>query len=177
MKEWRMEIAVSLDGIELIFFIAAHMVSSFRFVTKTVFIEHQCFSYCWTVLIQQQGLFYFFFPSTNRLRVEESGTQPGQPSPTDQRHSLPYNIMLSNKTLSEQPLHEKLAGHWSAGGDSCFCITLFFFPTPSLIKLSSRWTMSFLTFNYPILSLISVNKSEMYGGSAASQGQPTTRSQ
>lgn len=43
----------------LIFFIAAHMVLYFGFVTKTVVITHQCFVYCWPVLAQHQGSLSF----------------------------------------------------------------------------------------------------------------------
>jgi len=39
-------VTLVLAGIELIFFMVAHMVLCFGFVTKTVFITHQCFSYC-----------------------------------------------------------------------------------------------------------------------------------
>lgn len=39
-------------GWELIFFTAACMVR-----TKTALITHQCFSYCWAVLTEHQGLF------------------------------------------------------------------------------------------------------------------------
>jgi len=35
------------------------MVLLFGFVTKTAWITQGCFSYCWTVLAQHQGLFSF----------------------------------------------------------------------------------------------------------------------
>ena len=49
---------LGLAGMELIFFIEACMVLRFRFVTRTVLITHQCFSYCWTVLEPHQGLLF-----------------------------------------------------------------------------------------------------------------------
>ena len=46
-----------LSGTELIFFLVASMGLCFGFVLKTVFIIQGCFSYCWAVLTQSQGLF------------------------------------------------------------------------------------------------------------------------
>ena len=43
---------------ELIFFTAPHVVLCFRFVTETMLITH-CFSYCWGVFAQHQGLLLF----------------------------------------------------------------------------------------------------------------------
>jgi len=48
-----------LSEIELIFFIVASMRLCFGFVLKTVLITQTCFSYCWAVLTQSQGLFCF----------------------------------------------------------------------------------------------------------------------
>ena len=45
-----------LAGIELIFFIVASMGMCFAFVLRTVLIAQGCFSYCWAVLTQSQGL-------------------------------------------------------------------------------------------------------------------------
>jgi len=44
-----------LAGMELTFFIAAHIVLRFGFVAKTVLITHQCFSFCRVALEQSQG--------------------------------------------------------------------------------------------------------------------------
>ena len=41
---------LGLAVMELIFFIASHMVLCFGFVTKTALLTHRCFSYCSTVL-------------------------------------------------------------------------------------------------------------------------------
>ena len=46
-----------LAGVELIFLIVASMGLSFGFVLETVLITQGCFSYCWAVLTQSQGLF------------------------------------------------------------------------------------------------------------------------
>lgn len=43
----------------LFFFPASSVVLCFRQVTKTALITHQCYSCCWTLLTQHQGIFCF----------------------------------------------------------------------------------------------------------------------
>jgi len=50
---------------ELFFFTVADMGPCFEFVLETVLIIRGCFSCCWTVLTQSQGLFSFSQHSPN----------------------------------------------------------------------------------------------------------------
>jgi len=53
-----------LDGMEFIFFIA-YGAFYFKFMIITALIIYQCLSYCWTVLIQHQGLLCFSLCSSS----------------------------------------------------------------------------------------------------------------
>lgn len=48
-----------LAGMGLTFFTGAHIVLCFRSVTKTMLIVNQCFSYCLTMFVENQGLLCF----------------------------------------------------------------------------------------------------------------------
>lgn len=50
---------LGLAGMELAFFMAAYIVLRFRFVARKVLIIHQCFNYCWSVLVQHHSLLHF----------------------------------------------------------------------------------------------------------------------
>lgn len=63
---------LDLARIKLIFVIVADMVLSFRFVTNTVLIPYQYFSFCGTVFAQHQGLLFFSAPPVMRLGVYKS---------------------------------------------------------------------------------------------------------
>lgn len=52
---------LGLAEMEWTFFIAAHVVLWFDFVTKPVWITQQCFGYSWTVLEQCQGFLWSLF--------------------------------------------------------------------------------------------------------------------
>lgn len=107
-----------LDGIELNFFIVAHILLCFGFVTKGVLIIHQCFSYCWTVLKYHQDLL-----SLTLLQQQVDwgctnsweGTQRRQLIQTYQR-DIPYHMpsRLAIKNTGKK-------GGW-------FRVTVFVFP-------------------------------------------------
>ena len=91
---------------ELAFFIAAHMVLWFGFVTKTVLVTYQSFSYCGTVLAQHQGfLCSSLCPPGSRLGLGKmlgGNTAKTADSNYPKGYSTPYNITLSNKTWKDQ---------------------------------------------------------------------------
>lgn len=78
-----------LAGVEFVFFIVAHIMIYFGFVTRTV-ITHRCLSYCWAVLAQHQGLFCFLrcpgSKDAGGAQETETGQArwPGQVTPSDQ---------------------------------------------------------------------------------------------
>ena len=78
LPSWYVCICISvpgLAGIELIFFIAAHLWLCFGSMTKTVLITQGCFSYCWAVLTQHQVFCFFSLsgaaPPASRLGVHK----------------------------------------------------------------------------------------------------------
>lgn len=73
------------SGIKLIFFTAAHIASSCRCVTRTLL----GFSYCWTRLVEHQGL--FFFPLRSSQSRSWKGTWLGQLTWND-RKDIPYHM-------------------------------------------------------------------------------------
>ena len=79
----------------IIFFIVASMGLCFGFVLETVLITQGCFSCCWAVPTQSQGLFCFSTPPHQRVgwgcTRSWEGTQLGQLTPTDQR-DIPYHM-------------------------------------------------------------------------------------
>lgn len=62
---------LDLAGMELTFFIGVRMVSYFGFVAKTVLITHQCFSFCWMVLAENQGFLRHSFCHSSRCGGEQ----------------------------------------------------------------------------------------------------------
>lgn len=108
MHVWKLKICLKrritvlvLAGMELIFFLAAHIVLCFVFLTKTQLLTHQGFSYCWTVLTQHQGHLCF----SNCMTCKEFGRaqEVGRghrlyrwPQMTKEI-SHTYKVMLSNK--------------------------------------------------------------------------------
>jgi len=46
-------------NLEFIFFIVAGMGLRFGFLLETLLVTQRCFRYCWAVLTQCQGLFFF----------------------------------------------------------------------------------------------------------------------
>lgn len=86
------------SGIELIFFVTG-MVLCFGFVTKSVFISHQCFTCCWSCLYNIEA-FVFFHAS---LLVTEDAQKFGRDiaktvdPKCPKRSSTRYDITLSNR--------------------------------------------------------------------------------
>lgn len=119
-------IALDVVKMELVFFIAACVLLCFKFVTKTVLmITQKCFSYCWTVLAQNQS-----FHGPIRLGVNERlGGSTAATADTNWlwRYSPLKNLMFSNKT--EGIFHGSWAffGWWEVESD-CLCITCWVFP-------------------------------------------------
>lgn len=111
---------------ELIFFIAAHMVLCLRFVTKTVLITHQCFGSCWTVLAQCQGFLCLLLWPPRALAVGWAGswdvTQLGQLTRVNQRDIVYHMTLYSPIKLAwasrftKMAVGWRLSGHWSAEG-------------------------------------------------------------
>ena len=87
-------LSLVLAGTELIFFTVSSMRLCSGFVLKTVLIIQRCFSHCWAVLTQSQGLFCFSPHPTSEWAegAQEAGRghKPGQLSPTDQ-WDVPYH--------------------------------------------------------------------------------------
>lgn len=81
---------LSVVGSGLSFFRTICRVLGLTFVTEPVLTAHQCFIYCWTSLLHP-------WVGWGWVRVWE-GAHLGPLSPKDQRHSIPYDIMLSNNT-------------------------------------------------------------------------------
>jgi len=62
----------------------------FRLVTKTVLITHRCFSFCWTVLAQRQGLLLLCPQQVGWGWARGwEGTQPAHPHPPKGYSELP----------------------------------------------------------------------------------------
>lgn len=84
------------------FFIAARIVLSFAFLTKTMFITHQWFSYFWTVLAHYEDLLCFSLgPTESRLRASKKlGRDVAWTADPNGRKGYPiqYNLALSNKS-------------------------------------------------------------------------------
>jgi len=122
-----------LAGVELIFSIIACTVLWFGFVIKTVLVTQGCFSYCWAVLTEHQGLFCFSSHPTS----EEAGGAPeierrhswDSWPPTDQR-DIPYHTALCSAI--------KAGGRRRNGG--MFRATAFVFPSNSYVC----WSPAFL---------------------------------
>lgn len=77
--------STSLPGIELIFFIVVGTMLTFGFVTQRVLKTHQCFSYCWEVHTQLQGLLSNASPVARRLgRHKKLGGDRRQLTPSEQ---------------------------------------------------------------------------------------------
>ena len=100
-------VVLVLAGIELIFFVVACMGLCFGFVLQTVLMIQGCFSYCWAVLTQHQGLFCFSPHSpASRLGVHKKlwGDTAGTADPNwPKGYSIPYDfIMLSNKSWAKK---------------------------------------------------------------------------
>lgn len=70
-------IILGLAWLELIFFLAAGMVLCFGFVTKTMLITQQCFSCCWPVFAQHQGL-PAAYPTSQTGSMQEAGRKHEQ---------------------------------------------------------------------------------------------------
>ena len=78
----------------------------FGFVLKTVLIIQRCFSYCWAVLTQRQGLFCLSpHPPARRLggtRSWEGHSRDSWPQLTKGMfHTMPHDVVLSNKSSRE----------------------------------------------------------------------------
>lgn len=142
-----------------IFFIGAHMVLCSGFVIKTVSITHQYFSYCWTVLAQQQDLLCFplYFPTPcqasrlkGRQKIVRSHWQDSWPKLTKGilLHKTPSLAKNSGGHIFQSNccLETGWASHflWNMAS-YCLCVT--WYPhtyTPSFtFKLSSSWPKSF----------------------------------
>ena len=97
------DLVPGLTGMELILFLAACTELSLRFVTRPVFLTHQCFSYCGTVLAQCQHLLcVLLWPTVSRLGWAGGweGAQPGQLTPAGQR-DIPYYMTSCSAIKSE----------------------------------------------------------------------------
>jgi len=104
------------SGWNSIFFKAARMFLHFESVTKTIFLTHQCFGYCWAVLAQQQC---FLLSYSVHQRVcwvyirSWEGTQPGQLTQTDQWDipSLAQQWKLKGEDFGEVAIAQILDGY------------------------------------------------------------------
>jgi len=77
-------VAIHLDGMVLIFFIAAGMVLYSEVVTKTMFITHQHFGCHSAVLARHQSILFFRrYPPQSGLRLVKKlgGDTAGTPDP------------------------------------------------------------------------------------------------
>lgn len=121
------------------------------------------------VLVQHQEFINFSYILPSKWAGREQLTQ------TDQRdgYSTACNIMLSNTNwfcdrgcLSKAAAAQTLAGHWSTGGiieELCICWDCV--SSPSLIKISLSWPMSFfLAFALPVLSPIPLTRRNEQSG-------------
>ena len=179
-----------LAGTELIFFIVANMGLCFGFVLKTVLIIQECFSYCWAVLTQSQGLCCFSHHPTS----EEAGgaQEAGRGHSWDSWPQLTKGIF---HTIWHHAQHIKLGKEEGRGGhlewwrlssqvtvmcdgallsrrwlNTCLpmgsgewipCFALLACAAFALpIKLSLSQPTSFLTCTLPILSPIPLRGSE-----------------
>lgn len=89
-------------GMELVFFITAHMVLCFGFMSKPTLVTHQCLAIAEQCLHSIKGL--FFLLCTPKQVGQEvgrgyEGTQPVYVTQNDQRN-IPYCIMLSGWMFS-----------------------------------------------------------------------------
>ena len=103
-----------LARIELIFFIVVCTVLCFGFIMKTVLmITQRCFSYCWAVLTQSEGLFCFSPYSTS----EEAGggQEAGRGHSQDSWPQLTKGIF---QTIGCHAQHIKLGAEVGRGGCS-----------------------------------------------------------
>ena len=135
----------------VIFLSSSYELLCFRFVTETVLVTHQCFSCCWTVLAQCQGLLFLAWPLL--CSKAEGAPEVGRGYNWDSWPELtmmPYSIMLSNKkledSLSTVAVTWTLAGYHSAGRwwwtVAFVSLTFFFFFFLHLIN--SLWGFFFL---------------------------------
>lgn len=84
----------------------------------------QCLTCCWAVLAQGQGLFLTLPPQQSRLGLGKrvwGHTARTADLNRLKKYSIPYNVILSNKTGvclcgSKVAVVWRLAAHWSAGG-------------------------------------------------------------
>lgn len=132
LVEFSFVIALSVVRMEVIFFVAAFIVWCFRFVTKTVLmITQKCFSYCWTVLAQNQG---FHEPIGWGQKRDWEGEQLQLLIQTDLRDIPHYTKRCSAiklRKVFQKPVALRLTGPCSADG-SCavivFASLVGFFP-------------------------------------------------
>jgi len=84
---------------ELIFFPIAGIVLCFGFRMRIMLITHRCFSCCYAVLTQSQGLFCFLYrPGSEGDGVHErlgGGTAGTSGLEWPEGYSIPYDIMLN----------------------------------------------------------------------------------
>lgn len=143
----------------------------FRFVTKTTLKTHPCFSCCWAVLVQLQGLCFSLCPSSGRLGVHKKpGGDKARAADPKWPIYIPHHPMSSSakKTglgggLSKGPIAWGLSGLlWAVGWiwgleGGCWWVTAFTSPvfflfvifSPSLFKLSVSRPTRFLTSALP----------------------------
>ena len=109
-----------LAGIELIFFIVPRTRLCFGFVLKKELIIQGCFSYCWAVLTQCQGLFCFSHRPNSEWAGGAQKAGKGHIQDADpnwpQGYSTPYDVMLSTKKLGEAEGRGGCSELWSPDG-------------------------------------------------------------
>lgn len=179
---------------ELIFFTAARMVLCFIFAIKTVLITQQCFTCCWAVLARGQGLLFLTLPPPqSRLGLgKRLGGHTARTADLNrlQKYSIPYNVMLSNKTgsgeggrrvkLSKVAIARRLAGHWPAGGRwwviafASLGFLFLFFPFTYWTVFISMHEFSCFRLSNAFSHLLGEVSKQRSRGLPASQGQPTT---
>lgn len=165
-KHWY-EVVLGLAGMELAFFIAAHMVPRFGFVTKTVLVTYQSFSYHWAMLAQGQG---FLCSSLCPLGAGWGGQDAGRGTAgrADLKYPKGYRDFPSHLT-SRSAIKLRKASLQMTAFQNSYCLETdwalrkwlplhhySFFSLSSPTKLYLSQPSSFLTFTLPVLTPVTL---------------------
>lgn len=176
--------AVSVAGMELIFFTAACVGLCFGSVTKTALVTHQCFGYCPAVPAQHQHLLLFPYSAAHQGHQGGDTARTGGPS-WAQGCYTPHDLLLSNRNWGKGVL-EPVAIAWGPAGHQSpwdrWWVTAFASLFSSLLKTVFISTHEFSHFCSPYFPSHPAGRGrELRGGwaaalwcSAAGRGEPAT---